>query len=492
MTVVAPQTVRAQTGVSFNSYEAFKDSLVALTQITDALERDAQLTEFFTDLQTQGQIPYTYGESVAFLYRGPGSTIQFAGDFNGWNPRDGNSILMAPSDVWIREESFPGDARLDYKIVRNANDWILDPDNPLKQRGGFGDNSELRMPMYIPSPWVDRQPGIPAGTYSSNFSIISSNLGYTVRYRVYTPAAYDSDQLSNLPVIYVTDGHETAADPTGSMLIVLDNLIDAERIPPVVAVFIDPRVGGNNLRFSQYIENDAFADFVADELVPLIDASYRTDPSREARAILGTSLGGLNSAFFGATRTDTFALLGVQSPAFKAGNNMYDLYRNEPVRDVRIHMSWGTIHDVGDAGEKMAEILSDKGYEFETVILNEGHSWGAWRALLDDVLVYFWGLEIVVGTTAIPERRQPSLGQNYPNPAEIETIIPFSIPENALVRLRLYDILGRLVTTLINEVCTSGDYEVAIQTANLPSGAYIYRLELDGNSVADRTLVLLR
>ena len=52
--------------------------------------------------------------------------------------------------------------------------------------------------------------------------------------------------------------------------------------------------------------------------------------------------------------------------------------------------------------------------------------------------------------------------------------------------------LGRLVTTLVNEVRTSGNHEVAMQTSNLPSGAYIYRLELDGNFVADRTLVLLR
>ena len=492
LSVLAVPSTSAQVDLLFDSYIAFKDSLTTLTQIADATERDEKLSALWDSLRAHQQIPFKHGASVAFLYRGSGTRIQVAGDFNGWNPNAGTASLMAPSNVWIREETFPEDARLDYKIVRNGNDWILDPANPLRQRGGFGDNSELRMPAYVPSPWVERRAGTLQGSYSLVNTIASASLGYTVNYRVYLPAGYEGERLSDLPVIYVTDGHEYADDLIGSMRIVLDNLIADGEIVPVIAVFIDPRVGGNNLRGSQYVENPQFAAFVADELVPVIDATYRTDPRRYARAILGTSLGGLNSAYFAAERTDTFYLIGIQSPAFHAGNDIYDLYRDEPVRDVRIHMSWGTIFDVGDAGEVMAGILSEKGYQFETVILNEGHSWGSWRATLDDMLVYFWGAQSNVSIEETPSTFDVSLGQNYPNPFSENTTIPISLPSAANIHLSIYDLLGRKVATLAEGMRPPGTYRLPWRGAFMPSGVYVARLEVEGRRVQTRMLILTR
>ncbi len=149
------------------------------------------------------------------------------------------------SDVWMRVYPFPEAARLDYKLVRNGT-WILDPANPHQQWSGFGPNSELRMPAWVfPSETV-RDPQVPAGAFTPSLSLASTNLGYTVRYRVYTPAGYDA--LSDLPVVYVTDGHEYADDRLGAFRIVLDNLIADGRAEPAIAVFIDPRVNGQNLR----------------------------------------------------------------------------------------------------------------------------------------------------------------------------------------------------------------------------------------------------
>ena len=82
----------------------------------------------------------------------------------------------------------------------------------------------------------------------------------------------------------------------GSLAAVLDNLIDDRTLRPAIAVFIDPRDPnnlGNNRRINEYNMNPQFADFVADELVPAIDAAYRTSPNADDRVILGTSMGGL-------------------------------------------------------------------------------------------------------------------------------------------------------------------------------------------------------
>lgn len=475
----------------FASTDAFVDSLSSITSMMDETARDAKLDVLFDSLQTWQQIPFRHGAEAAFVYRGSGTSLAVAGDFNGWNPAQGPASRLGSTDVWLRRESFPADARLDYKFVRNGSQWILDPGNPLRQRGGFGDNSEIRMPAYVPSPWVVRVPSRANGSYSSAKTLTSTNLGYTVTYRVYTPPGYESGALVDLPVIYVTDGHEYADDQTGSMRIVLDNLIAEGAIEPVVAVFIDPRVGGSNRRASQYVENPDFAAFVGDELVPVIDGDYRTNTNASHRAILGTSLGGLNAAYFGAVRPDVFGLLAIQSPAFHAGSDIYALYRDHPARDLRIHMTWGTINDVGSAGERMADILSDKGYDLQTVIVNEGHSWGAWRALLDDALIYFWGLDSSVGVAPpVPAAVGFTLGDPFPNPSRHTFRIPVTLREAAIVELGVYDILGRHVGAILPGLLPPGRHELTWSERPLSAGVYFVRWE--GSPVTlGRTLVVI-
>ncbi len=70
-----------------------------------------------------------------------------------------------------------------------------------------------------------------------------------------------------------------------------------------------------------------------------------------------------------------------------------------------------------------------------------------------------------------------SLSQNYPNPFNPTTKINFSIPKQGLVTLKIYDVLGKEVMTLVNETKSIGNYEVEFSGINLASGAYFYRIE---------------
>jgi enterochelin esterase family protein len=375
------------------AYADFKEALLAATSLEDAAERDTTVSALWDTLAAYGDFPFARGDSAAFLYRGGAASLSFVGDFNGWNPATRRAIRLAPSDVWLQEEVFPVDARLDYKIVRNGGEWLLDPANPRTQRSGFGDNSELPMPGYEPSPWVERRGDVPRGTLSSTQTIVSQAMGYAINYRVYLPVGYQD--LDRVPAIYVTDGHEYADDRMGSVVTVLDNLIAAGRIEPVMAVFVDPRVSGQNRRSEQYINNPAFARFFRDELVPDVDAKWRTVAERDARAILGTSLGGLNSTFFMVEIPETFGLIAVQSPAFQAGGGTIfgRVEAAEIATPSSIFMSWGTFFDGEEGAERMRGIFERKGYPLATRVTHEGHSWGQWRALIDDVLETFWGIE---------------------------------------------------------------------------------------------------
>jgi len=84
-----------------------------------------------------------------------------------------------------------------------------------------------------------------------------------------------------------------------------------------------------------------------------------------------------------------------------------------------------------------------------------------------------------------------SLSQNYPNPFNPTTEIEFALPTASNAKLKVYDVNGRLVTTLVNETLTAGAHRVSFDAARLPSGVYFYNLRADHHSIT-RKMVLLR
>jgi subtilisin family serine protease len=84
-----------------------------------------------------------------------------------------------------------------------------------------------------------------------------------------------------------------------------------------------------------------------------------------------------------------------------------------------------------------------------------------------------------------------SLSQNYPNPFNPVTIIQFSIPMTAHVTLKVYDLLGREVATLMNEIVGAGMYSRQFNGSQLSSGVYYYRLQ-SGSYTAMRKMVFIK
>ncbi|MCU0373019.1 MAG: T9SS type A sorting domain-containing protein [Ignavibacteria bacterium] len=98
---------------------------------------------------------------------------------------------------------------------------------------------------------------------------------------------------------------------------------------------------------------------------------------------------------------------------------------------------------------------------------------------------------IITGVT-IPETPVDySLKQNYPNPFNPVTKINYSVAKSGFVSLKVYDILGKEVSVLVNEVKNPGNYAVAFNAGNLANGVYFYKIETDGFSSV-RKMVLLK
>jgi hypothetical protein len=84
-----------------------------------------------------------------------------------------------------------------------------------------------------------------------------------------------------------------------------------------------------------------------------------------------------------------------------------------------------------------------------------------------------------------------SLGQNYPNPFNPSTTIKYELPKSSQVSLRVYDVLGREVSVLVNEKMNAGVHEVKFEAAGLASGVYFYRIQA-GEFVATKKLLLMK
>lgn len=138
--------------------------------------------------------------------------------------------------------------------------------------------------------------------------------------------------------------------------------------------------------------------------------------------------------------------------------------------------SWSLVGD-GSIDDFLTNLWSIN--EFIYVGSHEGV---LWRRLLSEIT----GVEL---EKTVPNNYQ--LYQNYPNPFNPTTKIKYSIPQTSFVTLKVYDILGRGVTTLVNEEKPVGNYEVEFSSNALANGIYFYRLQT-GNFVETKKMILLK
>lgn len=132
-----------------------------------------------------------------------------------------------------------------------------------------------------------------------------------------------------------------------------------------------------------------------------------------------------------------------------------------------------------------------------TSVIKDGDLYRMWMSGLPDFFPFPGriGYAVAPVITGLDEKPQIanefSLHQNYPNPFNPSTKIKYSIINKAIVIIKVYDILGNEIKTLVNEEKTIGNYEIEFDGSNLASGIYLYRMQA-GNFSDTKKLILIK
>lgn len=136
---------------------------------------------------------------------------------------------------------------------------------------------------------------------------------------------------------------------------------------------------------------------------------------------------------------------------------------------------WERINDSSFADFSVNTIAANKSYLFA------GTQNGSWKIKISDIITSVKNDDYI-------NPKIFYLSQNYPNPFNPSTTINYQLPEAGFVTLKIYDILGREVLTLVNGYKTAGNYRINFNARNLTSGVYIYQLKVNKskcNSLSD-------
>jgi enterochelin esterase-like enzyme len=423
-------------------------------------QRQARVDSLFANLPG-GQGPIREDGQAHFIYRGTATSMQLAGDMTGWNPSL-NFSSVSGTNFWFMGFNCANTARLDYKFVRNGSSWILDPVNPNTCSGGFGPNSELAMPAYVQPPEI-LDHGYPACGDTSHPGFFSPQLQNTRTIRVLTPPGYPAE--GEYPVLVVHDGLEYIS------LAQLDNVLawmaverPQVRLPICVCI---PPVN----RSAEYdgAQQAAFGQFIVDTVVPFINQNYATragDPDWWGN--LGASSGGDIATYMAGEYPQVFNRVIAMSPYLPSAQ--FQRIQERPLEGFRMYLNWGS-YDIASLLPLIADfrgMLEERSAVHLAREFEEGHSWGLWRATIDEGLEFIWPRETGIESGergALPDTWEL---RAWPNPFNGQLRIQLD-PTEQPVSLSIHNSLGQRLEGALQQTAP-GSW--TWQPGTLASGRY--------------------
>lgn len=339
------------------------------------------------------------------------ATIHLTGNRPELGDWDGVGVALARGDDgrWRVTLSLPLETELEFKLTRGS--WeTVEKDaagDEIENRTHMVDAERATLELTVAS-WRDLPPGPPAPSRIEFIHGVSSSyLGPSRDVIIYLPPGYDSAPSARYPVLYMHDG-QNLMDPTTSAFGVAwevddtaTRLIGDGVIEPVIIVGIYNTAD----RMAEYTHTadrdygggdaDAYGRFIADELKPDVDDSYRTVADAARTGLAGSSLGGLVSLYLGLERSATFGRIGAVSPSIWWADQdivgrVEALAEKLPLR-IWLDMGTGEGTTSIDDARALRDVLVGEGWVLgEDLFYQEypgaGHDEAAWAARCDDIL----------------------------------------------------------------------------------------------------------
>lgn len=336
---------------------------------------------------------------------------------------------LLDTDLWYKTFRLQKGARFIYQLAPNLPDpktWqgivrfagVIrnDPLNPFQfsehydELNPYEGNSfsAVELPGAEPQVWNIARPKVPAGQVQ-RIKFASKALNNERNVWVYTPHGYRADKKPYGLLVLMDGGIYVN---TVRVATTLDNLIAAGLIPPLVAVMVD-----NPARWRELSCNPAYADFLAEEIVPWARANYHATGNPEQTIIGGSSLGGLQAAFVGLKHSEVFGNVLSQSGAFDwkpAGEKDWEWLNRQfaasPRLPLRFSMEAGLMEGTWwwrflpqrdptpqppllMTNRDLRDTLTSKGYSVHYTEFNGNHGVLNWRGTLGNNLIALVGLK---------------------------------------------------------------------------------------------------
>ena len=219
---------------------------------------------------------------------------------------------------------------------------------------------------------------------------------------IYLPAGFDPQAQEQLLLFFFDAKDYTTQVPTPR---ILDNMIAEHKIPPAIAIFIDHPSA--EARHSELPPNTAFSDMLAQELYPWVIEQLHIHPSPKRTALIGSSFGGLASAYNAERYPQIFGNVLSMSGSFwwqfpqtpsEQKNYIAHLYADTPKHDIRFFLSAGRYEtsnngefDILNNSRHLSDVLQAKGYTVTYREYTSGHDYLSWQGVLSDGLLSLFG-----------------------------------------------------------------------------------------------------
>jgi enterochelin esterase family protein len=331
------------------------------------------------------------------VYRGEAKSVQLRNWVYGL-PTAQHLERIDGTDLWFLRIELPAQSRLEYKFdvdSERVKGWILDPLNPSAATDPFGANSVCRAWGYQRPSWTLPDPDARAGALEE-ISIASAAFAGARPVRLYLPARFRRSRQYPLLIVHDGDDFLRFAD----LKVVLDNLIHRLEIAPlVVALTHSPD------RLKEYAADPRHARFVTNELLPHLESRLPLMATPAARALMGSSFGGVaalstawrNQGAYGKLLllSGSFAFSDIgqhrRGPVFDPVADFVNEFRKSPGMPAQqLFVSCGIYESLIYENRSLLACLQDKRMQVRYREVRDGHNWENWRDRLQDALSWLF------------------------------------------------------------------------------------------------------